>query len=297
MGALLVFISALGFGAMALFAKVLYAQGMDTHSLLMLRFALAAVLLGGLARARGARFPTGRALANAVFMGLAYALMAWTYFSALRHASSATVALLLYVYPILVTLAAAALGLDRFGAAEALCLALASAGLCLVLGGAIAGTATGLLLALASALCYSAYILLGSRAQPPVDSLAASTVVLGTAAACYLGLAMWQGVRWPQGASGWGAMLALAVFGTVVAIAAFVAGLRRVGPTQAAVLSTLEPVVTVGLGVAFLGERLSPGAAAGGALILLAALVLTGARRRRAGVGHGAGGPTVPGVS
>ncbi|KTT14469.1 EamA family transporter [Pseudacidovorax intermedius] len=297
MGALLVLLSALGFGAMALFAHVLYAQGMDTHSLLTLRFALAAVLLGGLAWARGARFPAGRALADAMLMGLAYALMAWTYFSALRHASSATVALLLYVYPVLVAVAAAALRLDRFGAAEALCLGLASAGLCLVLGGAIAGTATGLLLALASALCYSAYILLGSRAQPPVDSLAASTVVLGTAAACYLGLAMWQGMRWPQGASGWGAMLALAIFGTVVAIVAFVAGLRRVGPTQAAVLSTLEPVVTVGLGVAFLGERLSPGAAAGGALILLAALALTVARSRRARAGRGVVGATVPDAS
>jgi drug/metabolite transporter (DMT)-like permease len=75
----------------------------------------------------------------------------------------------------------------------------------------------------------------------------------------------------------------LALFSTALAIAAFVAGLARVGPTLAAILSTLEPVITIGLGVAFLHETLQGNTVLGGMLILGAALGLTLARMRRAG--------------
>lgn len=282
MGTLLIILSAVGFGSMALFAKIAYADGVDTATLLVLRFAMATALLGGLALVRGARFPRGRALATYVVMGLAYAAMSWAYFSALHYASSATVALVLYVYPMLVAVAAAVLRMDRFGLAESVSLAVSFGGLWLVLGGALQGAATGFALALASAFCYAAYILIGSRDVGEVDAVACSAVVLGTAGACYLVLVWWQGPHWPQRPGAWAAVAGVAFFGTAVAIAAFVAGLKRVGPTQAAVLSTLEPIVTVVLGIWFLDEQPAVSAAAGGALILTAAIGLTLARNRRA---------------
>ena len=161
---------------MALFAKIAYADGVDTASLLALRFVIAAVLLGGLAFARGASFPQGRVLANYMLMGVAYATMAWAYFSALHYASSATVAMVLYVYPILVAVAAAALRIDHFGLPEGLALAFSSAGLSLVLGGTMQGSSAGFLLALVAALCYSGYIVIGSRNIVAVDAIACSTV-------------------------------------------------------------------------------------------------------------------------
>ncbi len=282
MGTLLILFSAAGFGSMALFARIAYADGVDTASLLALRFVIAAVLLGALALARGVRFPRGRDLAGCMSMGVAYATMAGAYFSALQHASSATVALVLYVYPIVVALAAAALRIDRFGRAESLSLAISSAGLCLVLGGTVQGSGVGFALALVSALCYSGYILVGSRNAVAVDAVASSTMVLATAAACCLVLSWLTGPHWPQDVAAWAAVAGVAIFGTAVAIAAFIAGLGRVGPTQAAVLSTLEPVVTVALGIGFLGEQPSPSAIAGGGLILAAAVGLAVARHRRA---------------
>ncbi|MCA0175766.1 MAG: DMT family transporter [Proteobacteria bacterium] len=287
MGILLILLSAVGFGSMALLATVAYEGGVDTATLLMLRFVIAAVLLGSLMCARGVRAPRGRALANCVGMGLAYAMMAWAYFSALHYAPSATVALVLYVYPILVALAAAALRMDRFGLAESVSLVVSSTGLCLVLGGALDGAMPGFLLALVSALCYSAYILMGSRHVGEVDAIASSATVLTVAAACYLLLTLWQGPHWPPQPRAWMATVGVAILGTAVAIAAFIAGLKRVGPTLAAVLSTLEPVVTVGLGVWFLGEQPTWAACVGGGLILVAAIGLAVARNRRAATRRG----------
>ena len=75
-------------------------------------------------------------------------------------------------------------------------------------------------------------------------------------------------------APGWLWLVALAVVSTVGAIVFFFAGLRRVGPTAAAILSTLEPVVTVALASAVFGESLGPMQLAGGTLVLLAAVAV-----------------------
>ena len=69
-------------------------------------------------------------------------------------------------------------------------------------------------------------------------------------------------------------------------MSAFFAGLRRVGPSEAAILSTFEPIVTVALALVVLGERLSEPQLAGGALVL-AAVVLLQLRRAPANVNGG----------
>jgi drug/metabolite transporter (DMT)-like permease len=57
--------------------------------------------------------------------------------------------------------------------------------------------------------------------------------------------------------------------------------LQRVGPTDASLLSTLEPVVTVVLAAALLGESLPVLSLIGGALILVAVVLLTQQELRR----------------
>ena len=50
--------------------------------------------------------------------------------------------------------------------------------------------------------------------------------------------------------------------------------MRAVGPATASIVSTVEPVVTVGLAMALFGESLGPSQLAGGALVLGAVVVL-----------------------
>jgi drug/metabolite transporter (DMT)-like permease len=73
--------------------------------------------------------------------------------------------------------------------------------------------------------------------------------------------------------AGWTTVVALAVFSTVLPIAAFLAGMRLVGPATAAILSTSELVITLSLAIVLLGEELAPAQLAGAALVL-AGLVL-----------------------
>ena len=63
----------------------------------------------------------------------------------------------------------------------------------------------------------------------------------------------------------------------------FLASLPRIGAARASLLSTVEPVVTLVLAAALLGDRLSPIQLAGGALVLFAVITVQGLHLRRPG--------------
>jgi drug/metabolite transporter (DMT)-like permease len=67
-----------------------------------------------------------------------------------------------------------------------------------------------------------------------------------------------------------------AVLGTTIPVLTFILGLRLVGPSRAAILSTFEPASTVLLAVIILGELASPLQYVGGALIIASVLLLEG---------------------
>lgn len=268
-GVLYVALSAVAFGAMAIFGRYAYAGGADVLGLLIVRFSIAGALLVAVARRRRVRWPRGRALAAIVGMGaLGYVGQSLCYFSALQHAQASLVALL----------AAWWLG-ERLTRAKAVALALCVAGSALMVGGG-RGEPLGIALALGAAVVYSLYIVVGAKAARGVDPLATVAVICCAAAAMLAMLALARAAafdappHWPRAAAGWAALVAIALVSTVAAMLAFFAGLARLGAARTSMLSTLEPVVTVALAAALFGETLTPLQWAGGVAILAAVLWL-----------------------
>ena len=282
-GTLFCLASAAAFGAMAIFGKLAYEQGATVGTLLSVRFVVAAAVLWAFlaltGRARALRRLTRRDLVLALVLGaVGYSLQAGTAFAALDRLDASLLALLVYTYPVIVTVAAIALGRDSASRRTLLALGLACAGLVLVLAGAASGTLdpVGTALGLSAAVIYSVYILSSEEVSARVGPLALATLVC-SGAAVTLTLAGVVGGDLDPGSvtsAGYVWLVALAVVSTVGAITLFFAGLRRVGPTAASILSTLEPVVTVGLAFAVFGESLGPAQLAGGAFVLLAVLVI-----------------------
>lgn len=277
-GALEVLGAAAAFGAMAVFARWAYADGVSPATLLFLRFLLAALVLVPWVVVARLAWPRGRALLALFLMGaLGYAGMSACYFNALNHASAGTVALLLYLFPAIVLLLSAVLFKERLTGRRLLTLALALAGLAITVGTDLSARPLGLLLGVGSALIYALYILAGSRFTQGTHPLAASAVVIASAAACNgLQLLMGAGFQGPESWKGWGASLAMALLCTVVAITLFLKGLEKVGATRASLISTAEPVVTIVLAWILLGEHLSGLQLAGGGLILVAVALSSG---------------------
>jgi drug/metabolite transporter (DMT)-like permease len=289
-GALYCLASAAGFGAMGVFGKLAYDEGVTVGTLLSTRFVLAAALFwlilvcarGGI---RELRSLSRRDLLIAVALGaVGYGAQAGAYFAALDRIDASLLALLVYTYPVLVAVAAIAIGREPARRSTAVSLALASTGLVLVLAGAAAGALDplGTVLGLTAATVYTGYILISDGVTERVGPLALSTLVC-TGAGVSLTLAGLAGGDLDPGAvtaEGYAWLGALALVSTVGAVALFFAGLRRVGPTAASILSTLEPVVTVALAFAVFGESLGPAQLTGGALVLAAVLTVRAPRKR-----------------
>lgn len=278
-GVVLIIISAACFGTMAILARFAYASGADVFGLLIVRFSVATLALAGIMWWRGTSLPAGpRILALVAMGGIGYVGQSFTFFTALNHAQASLVALLLYLYPVFVTLLAAVFLKERLTRTTLAALVLCSLGAGLTVGGG-EGSAFGIALGIASAIIYSIYIVVGARVTRGVDALASTTIICASSGLVYLIMAT---VRAQQGLSlalpgdvtGWVATVAIALVSTVGAILTFFAGLKRLGAARASMLSTIEPVITVALAAALLEERIAPSQAMGGVLILAGVLWL-----------------------
>jgi drug/metabolite transporter (DMT)-like permease len=287
-GPLLCLLSAAGFGAMAIFGKLAYDEGVEVGDLLLVRFALAAAVLLAVAGAAGALrgLPRRSVLAGLAMGAIGYATQAGLFFGALERMDASLLALILYVYPALVLVGAVALGRERASTRRIAALVIALSGVALVLAGAASGSldALGTAMGFGAALAYTTYILVGDRVGAGVPPLALAALVCA-GATCTFALAsvVRGGPELGFAAGGWLWLGAIALVSTVAAILTFFAGLARVGPSAASILSTLEPVVTVALAAAAFGESLGAVQLVGGALVLGAVVVMqwpVSARRR-----------------
>jgi drug/metabolite transporter (DMT)-like permease len=280
-GILLIAISAASFGTLAIFGRFAYADGMDIFTVLFLRFGISAAFMTVILLLRKEQFPRGRILAQLVGMGaLGYVGQSFSYMTAIKYASAGLVALLLYLYPMFVLILSVLVFREKLAGVKIPALILALIGTALTVDPA-GGQITGILLAIAAALIYSLYIIVGTNVMKHVSAVQSSMVIFASAGAVYGLLTLINGATFPVSNAGWMAVLGLIVISTIIPVVTFLVGLERIGPTNAAMLSTLEPVVTVLLAAWLFGETLLPIVLLGGGLILTAVVLLTRAELRR----------------
>lgn len=281
-GVALVAISAICFGVLPVLTTLAYDDGARLVGVLAVRFTGAAILLGLALLVRGnVRLPHGRHLLALIALGgVCYVAQSASYFGSLAVGTPASlVALLLYLYPALVVALAALLLHERPTRIGAICVLVALAGTALTIGPAFAGRPLGVALGLLAALAYSLYVLGGSLVVPRAGPLVSIFVIMTSAAVVYDVAALIMRPALPETARGWAAIAGVMLLATVVSSLTFFAGAARIGAADASVISTLEPVVSVALAGAVLGQLLAPVQLAGGALVLAAVGVLARTRK------------------
>jgi drug/metabolite transporter (DMT)-like permease len=274
-GVLLILISGSSFGTLAIFARLAYEDGVTPISLLFLRFGIASLCMLLAVFVKGIPLPRGWILLGLALMGgIGYVGQALSYFTALTLIPAGLVALLLYLYPVIVTILAVIILKERISKWKIIALLIALGGTVLTIGPTGGGQFLGLVFGLGAAFIYSIYILVGSKITKQVTVIQSSTVVIVSAAIISGGLVAIKGPAFPATTSGWASVIAIALISTILAIVTFFAGLERVGPTNASTLSTVEPAVTVVLAAMVLGETISFFRIVGGLMIILAVIIL-----------------------
>jgi drug/metabolite transporter (DMT)-like permease len=242
---------------------------------LVLRFSFAAVIMMFLLLLRKEPLPRGKILLQLIGMGaLGYVGQSFSFLSAIKYASAGLVALLLYLYPMFVFILSVIVFREKVTWLKVAALILALIGTALTVDPA-GGQLPGILLAICAALVYSIYIIVGTNVMKHVSAIQSSLVIFASAGAVYGGLTMVNGAHFPTTNFGWLGIAGIVLIATVIPVATFLAGLERIGPTNASMLSTLEPAVTVLLAGLIFGEQLEPITIAGGGLILAAVILLT----------------------
>src|SRR5436309_3586738 len=194
-GVALVVGSACCFGTLGVFGKLAYRLGLTTPQLLSYRFGSAAILLWVAAVIMRQGVPPRRSLLGLAIMGGAgYVGQSGSYFSALHFIPASTNALLLYTFPVVVTLLATVLFHEPLGWLKLGAVGLAFLGTVLVVEAQLRAAAPiGIALGLGSAAFYSGYILYGSRLLPGLPPVSATAVIMTSAAAVWTAYASING--------------------------------------------------------------------------------------------------------
>lgn len=131
----------------------------------------------------------------------------------------------------------------------------------------------GIILALLSALFYALYIICSKKFSIISPLVSSFIVSVGCSLTC-LGLAMIEGsFALPADLTTWLNLLGLSTLATAIPILLLLKALEYISSEQASILSVLEPVFVVIIGVIFLGEHVSIMQSIGIIILLSGALI------------------------
>jgi drug/metabolite transporter, DME family len=258
------------------------AAGLSALSVAAYRLLAGGGLIIAFLPLNGTRWPAGRAAWTRIAVnGLLSALFQGCYFAAISL-TSVSLATLVTIggTPVIVAVAEHARGRRPLGRAGVLTMAMALAGLGLLVGrpgggfseaAVLAGTGLSLL----SAAGFAAVTLIGTSPMTGLDELSLNGFGFTLGGLALLPLAAVSGgLGFRPGPASAGLLAALAIGPTAVAYTLYFRGLRKASASTAALLTLIEPLAAAVLAALVLGNRLSALGVAG-AVMLLAAVVRT----------------------
>ena len=278
-------------------SKVILESGLSTERLSQVRVTGSLVVLAaGLAatRPRALRVRT-RELPFLAFFGICgLAFVQWLYFLAIDRIAIGIALLMQYLAPLLVALWARFVYREHVRRRIWIALALALAGLALILRIWNVGEvdAAGVVFALGAAITFAVYVLTAERGIRTRDAVSLSCYGFLFAALFWAALRPWwsfpastatltvslhghlAGVHLPV----WALALWMIVLGTVAPYGLVVAALRHVSATRAGIGAMLEPVVAIAVAWLWLAQALGPAQLVGGTVVLSAIALAQTAR-------------------
>ena len=302
LGTLLVALGAALFGTLSYVARQAAEAGLQALPYVAWRgiaatgtLLLVSVLIGN-RLAGGGRLPDIRALPRArrpwlIAAATFGALLNIAIFAAFLRMNIAVALICFYTFPAIVTIAAVPLYGERLSPVRIGALLLSLIGLAVVVLAPLFGSEdvvidiVGVGLALFAAVCQASFVLISGRGWKPMPTLHVATWVVGAALAISIPLTLIAGdaagllapFSTPEA---WIWILAGGVAGAAIPSVAFIAGINIIGPSRAAILMTIEPLVGVSLAWLLLpGEQPAVLQIVGGAAVLVGAAVLQVAPR------------------
>jgi drug/metabolite transporter (DMT)-like permease len=271
------------FGALAIIWGVPYffikiaVREVSPALLVLIRTGGGAALLVPLAAFRGALRPVLRAWKPLlVYSGVEIGVPWFLLFSAEQHLSSSLAGLLIATVPLMAAALAWATGSERLGPARVVGLVVGLGGVAVLVGFNVGRSSV--LAALSIGVVAMGYALgpwVLSRHLGDLPGMGVVAASLGVCAIGYLPIALVELPSRPLAGSVVGSVVSLTVVCTVLAFLVFFALVGEVGPVRTTVITYVNPVVAVLLGVSALGEHFGVSTGVGFALVLVGCFLAT----------------------
>jgi drug/metabolite transporter, DME family len=209
------------------------------------------------------------------------------YYLAIQRTNVATAIILQYTAPVLVLMYMVARGLQKATAQRVSAVALAVVGSVLAIGvvgnGGLQLNPEGVAAGMLAAVSFSFYNVGGHNILARYDRWTVLLYTTMSAAAFWLVVnPPWRLAAAHYSGTEWGFLLVFAVVSVLAPFSLYFAGLQHLEPTRAIVSSCLEPVFSIVIAAAVLGEGVRP-AQVVGIVVVLAAIVLVQLRDQDAG--------------
>jgi len=272
-------IASIAFGIMPILAKLAYKGGANAINTLALRFTFASIILFFYIKTKKLSLRLNKDQIKLIlFMGvIGYSMTSILLFIAYNYIDVGIAGMILHTYPLMVMVLSIVIYKEKFKLKKFLYLMVTTIGVFIMLDVKVGSINTiGVVLVLLSALCYAIYVLGASNDKVKnINSyvmtfyISVISAIVGSATGIVT-----NSFNNPINFYGIISILLIAFISTVVALMAFIKGVKLIGPTNAAIFSALEPIVSLVLGVIVLGESISFKIIIGSTIIILAMIQL-----------------------
>lgn len=211
-----------------------------------------------------------------LFGAISYSACSGFYFLAAKQIGTGLAMVLFFAYPVFVVLFAWILTSWHFNKHTLYALIAVILGLILLKGnGNHAINLAGLCLGIVAALSYAIYVYGSQHTVKVADSrLLTLFICLGNSIIFYMVAKITGTFVWPTSWHTWINILILGLLGTALPIQLLLDGLKYISPIKASILSVLEPVMTVLIGLILLHETISTLQALGVLIVLAGAIFI-----------------------
>ena len=276
--------AAVCYGTNPLGALKLYAEGMQTNSVLFYRFGLAWLIIAVVMLFRKESLKVTRQEFRVLTgLGLLFIVSSLTLYLSFHYMAAGVASTILFTYPVMTAVIMAVFFHERISWPTEVSLLLSGAGVTLLYWSDSAGvlSTVGVLLVLASALSYALYIIVVNKGNLQMSSFKINFYVLMY---CTLGMVVYSLIAGlplilPQNATSWFYVGWLALVPAIFALVLMVYAAKYVGSTTTAILGALEPLTAVLIGIFVFDEPFTFNLAIGIVLILTAVVLIAAVKK------------------
>ncbi|MFZ9636666.1 MAG: DMT family transporter [Ilumatobacteraceae bacterium] len=281
-GTALVMMSSLGFSIGPTLAKYAYDAGTNALGVMTIRFTIASVfmLVARQILMRQAPLPSFSLLLEMFAVGaLGITTVSFTYFLAIEDIDTGLAIVIWYCNPLVVVFISWIIYKKRPSRNIVVSLFFSITGIAITAGQVKSGSRGAITLIFVSEFLFAFYLLGLSHTIKKTDLLTGVTFInIGASLGYWLICAILPfdlTVEFPSNTKSWLYIGAFALFGTVVPFMFSFAGMKRVGPSMLSVITTIEPILAIMMGIIFLSEPLTTPRVIGAIFVIGALIALT----------------------